>query len=60
MGKRKRKATSAPLPTAPYTPDADDPPALTIACPVCPAPIGTWCGGKGDVHQERLDALASR
>jgi hypothetical protein len=44
---------------APYEPHSDDPAALMIACPVCPAPIGAWCGGKGDVHQERHDALTA-
>lgn len=40
----------------PYKPHKDDPPALRINCPVCPAKAGTWCGGKDDVHQERVKA----
>lgn len=40
-----------------YDHRSDDPMALTVACPVCPAQIGTWCGGFGDVHGERADLV---
>lgn len=36
-----------------YEPDAEDPKALQRACPICPADVGEWCGGKGDIHIER-------
>jgi hypothetical protein len=38
---------------AEYEPHPDDPAALQVDCPVCPAKVGFWCGGAGDVHQER-------
>lgn len=37
-----------------YEPHESDPPALTRPCKVCKAPIGSWCGGFGDIHDERL------
>jgi hypothetical protein len=39
--------------TAPYEPHPDDPEALQRDCPVCPAKVGVWCGGLGDIHEER-------
>jgi hypothetical protein len=36
-----------------YEPHESDPLALRRKCPVCPAAIGSWCGGFGDVHDER-------
>ena len=43
--------------TAPYEPHPDDPEALQRDCPACPAKVGSWCGGIGDVHEERLKPL---
>jgi hypothetical protein len=37
-----------------YEPHESDPPALTRACPACHVPVGTWCAGIGDIHDERL------
>lgn len=37
-----------------YEPHENDHDALTRACPVCPAGIGSWCGGVDDVHAERI------
>jgi hypothetical protein len=42
-----------------YEPHPDDPKALTVECPACHAAIGAWCGGIGDVHAEREDAIPS-
>ena len=48
-----QNTVAATVDTAPYQPQASDPPALLKVCPVCGAQIGSWCGGVGDIHAER-------
>jgi hypothetical protein len=43
-----------------YEPHPDDPIALRIVCPVCPADVGEWCGSFGDVHIERKDKVNAK
>lgn len=38
---------------APYEPHPNDPVELQNDCPICPAKAGFWCGGFGDIHEER-------
>jgi len=38
-----------------YMAHPDDPPELLHECPACHAPVGAWCGGFGDVHEERTE-----
>lgn len=40
-------------PTQRHPGQLEEPEALERKCPVCVANVGEWCGGRGDIHEER-------